>query len=413
MKSIYFCFPFKGVGGVAVLFVRVAEFLASSGMAKCYLIDYEDGHMSKIKDSKLTELIPYSESQTIKIPDNVIVIFQSMTPWSIFPNLKFGDRTKFIFWSCHPLNLIPSIPGFRNLTTSSSFLSKLIMNSLLLVYKIRVRNFLLFLHKRHSIFFMDGNNLDVTSDMLSVKILEPKFLPIPANNKKQIYWKYDNSNDSDFLNFLWLGRVVDFKYFPLKRFLKDLNDSEAVSNSKVRITIVGKGDYHTNLKEDEELNNNFQIRYIDHIDLHKLDEFIIKNASIVVAMGTSALESAKLGVPTLVLNFSYKEIEGSYDYCWLHETKEYNLGKSIGANDTLVSNSTLSEKIIEFQNSAKEISSRDLNYFKKNHDLAIVSKKLFHYSDTANCYLSDISDKGFFKKSYIYRVFRYLRSLRS
>ena len=79
MKQLYLCFPFRGVGGVSVLFVRVAEYLAAAGLAKCYLIDYSDGYMAMHRDPSLIELVEYPESGKVHIPGGATIIFQSMT----------------------------------------------------------------------------------------------------------------------------------------------------------------------------------------------------------------------------------------------------------------------------------------------------------------------------------------------
>ena len=266
------------------MFIRVAEFIASSGLARCFLIDYPDGHMSKLRDPRLTEFIEYSDSKYICIPDDAVVIFQSMTPWCIFPNIKMGKKTKLLFWNCHPLNLIPSLPGLRHLTASTGFLSKLILNTLLITFKVKSRNFLLFLEKSKAILFMDGNNLNVSSELLDVELTKPCFLPIPAKAVSKFRWNKTSSINSRSINFLWLGRIVDFKYFPLKRFLLDLNEIQLSTGIQVSLTVVGKGEYFDKFYKDAAQNENVQVNFIDHIDLQDLDKFILENADIMIAM---------------------------------------------------------------------------------------------------------------------------------
>ncbi|MBC7037566.1 hypothetical protein G6O47_23990, partial [Salmonella enterica subsp. enterica serovar Enteritidis] len=41
---LYFCFPYHGVGGVSLLFLRVGEALARAGLADVTLVDYADGY---------------------------------------------------------------------------------------------------------------------------------------------------------------------------------------------------------------------------------------------------------------------------------------------------------------------------------------------------------------------------------
>ena len=43
------------------------------------------------------ELLEYHDHKLTQIPENSIVVFQSMTPWSIFPNLKIHSEAKVVF----------------------------------------------------------------------------------------------------------------------------------------------------------------------------------------------------------------------------------------------------------------------------------------------------------------------------
>ncbi|MFT4805611.1 MAG: hypothetical protein ACI9YE_002833, partial [Psychroserpens sp.] len=47
MKNLIFCFPYRGVGGVSLLFLRMAEYLVSRVDFNIFCIDYEDGFISK------------------------------------------------------------------------------------------------------------------------------------------------------------------------------------------------------------------------------------------------------------------------------------------------------------------------------------------------------------------------------
>ena len=410
MKKIVFCFPYRGVGGVSVLFVRIAEYISSAGLAKCYLVDYDNGYMAQTRDPELTELLVYPESGKVRIPDNASIVFQSVTPWSMFPNLDIGQGAKLLFWNCHPLNLIPSIPGFRHLTAGTSWSSKFILYTLLILFTVRVRKFLLFLIKNNGIVFMDGNNLRVSSECLCVKVKDPKFLSIPANRASTKLWNQDSLANPRRIDFLWVGRIVDFKYYPLKRFLKDISEVLAVDSVSVTLTVVGTGEYYSKFVMDADQQDMVQVRFIDHVDTHDLDRFITDNASIMLAMGTSALEGAKLGVPTLLLDFSYSEIVGQYGYRWVHQTKDYNLGELLNRNNQYASQGTsLSEKISEFESSADLISSREHDYFLNHHNLPVVAKQLVDCIHKSTCVYQDLNDRHMMGESFVYNMYCKLR----
>ena len=94
-KKIYFCFPYKKVGGVSIVFLRLSKELSNMGY-ECYLIDYIDGYMSQHIDPSVN-LLEYDDKRSTHVPSNSIVVFQSMTPWSIFPNLSINPNANVVF----------------------------------------------------------------------------------------------------------------------------------------------------------------------------------------------------------------------------------------------------------------------------------------------------------------------------
>ena len=92
-KELIFIFPYNGIGGVSTLFMNVAETISREYGTKVSVVDYKNGYISQNIDlNPNLQLLIYSEKENLKLPSNSIAIFQSMTPWSIFPNLTYGDR---------------------------------------------------------------------------------------------------------------------------------------------------------------------------------------------------------------------------------------------------------------------------------------------------------------------------------
>ena len=412
MRQLYFCFPFRGVGGVPILFLRVAEHIAAAGLAKCYLIDYVDGYMAINRDPSITELIEYNDISKVHIPKNSSIVFQSITPWSMFPNLDIHASAKVLFWNCHPLNLIPSLPGFRTVTSRDTMFSKLVLNTVLINFTKKVREFLTYLLDKNAIVFMDGTNLQVTCDFLDISIKNPNFLPIPVKPLSNNNFSRSKIGDG-VIRFIWVGRIVDFKYYPLKRFLKDLSEIATKSETKFELIIVGDGEYIDSLRK-EALKPKYKllnITFIKYIDYKNLDAFIMKNADILIGMGTSALEGAKLGVPTLLFDFSYIDILGAYKYRWVHESNNFNLAEMIGMKNSNLSGDTLREKVDEFQTYHDQISLKDFEYYLENHEISAVVSKLINFLDKTKCEYGKLKLSGFFSRGFLYSSFYATRKL--
>ena len=101
IENIIFYFPYKGIGGVSDLFIKLSELL--SDKYNTYLIDYDDGAMST--NNKKSSLLSVNSSKPF--PKNSIVVFQSLLPWNIINHENFDDSIKVLFWNLHPYNLYP------------------------------------------------------------------------------------------------------------------------------------------------------------------------------------------------------------------------------------------------------------------------------------------------------------------
>ena len=96
-KKITFCFPYRGAGGVPLLFLRLANNLNKLNY-DVVIVDYIDGFMS-LNNKENLDLIEYKDNEDIKISSNNILILQTMTPWSIYSSLRIDNEVKLFFIS--------------------------------------------------------------------------------------------------------------------------------------------------------------------------------------------------------------------------------------------------------------------------------------------------------------------------
>lgn len=411
MDDIYFCFPYRGVGGVPILFIRIAEYLAEQKKISVNVIDYSDGFMATNIDQNLVNLVIYDEKNYLLIPDNAIVIFQSMTPWSIFQNLKYNENTRFLFWNCHPFNLIPTLPGLRDVMSSNLLLSRIILKTILRNYQKKMKNFIELISANNSLLFMDNTNLKTTEEYLNLKVKNINYLPIPGKN-----FGVDNILRSSLLkdneiNFTWIGRIVDFKYYILKHFLEEL---DKINNNFIfNITIVGEGDYLQSLKDLCSKLKNLNIQFINFIEPFKLEEYIKHNSDIILGMGTSALDGASIGVPVILLDISYKNVSNDYIFNWLFNTKNYNLGKLITYKKISSRNNSLIDMISDIITDYESLSQNTLDYYKENHSLPKIADMFLKYVDKSKMNWKILNNTNLTKRGTIYSMYYYLKGLKS
>ena len=130
-EPLIFCFPYRGAGGVPLLFLRLAIELSRQSYS-IYIIDYKDGYMVENMPAQTSiNIIYYTDNVPVKVPSNALLIFQTMTPWSIYPSLNLPKETRLFFLTTIPTNLFPTLPGIRSSTSSKNWFSQTLWHSLL------------------------------------------------------------------------------------------------------------------------------------------------------------------------------------------------------------------------------------------------------------------------------------------
>ncbi len=408
-KKIYFCFPYKEVGGVSIVFLRLSKELSKKGY-KCFLIDYKDGYMASHMDSDV-ELLEYHDHKLTQIPENSIVVFQSMTPWSIFPNLKIHPEAKVVFWNCHPFNLVPTMPGIRSFMQANVLFGSYILKTILRSYKKTIIKFISYLNKTNALFFMDYTNLKTTEEYLNILIDSPIFLPIPLKKISSKESHQPNKTNKK-IRFAWIGRLVDFKFYILKRAITDIeNLAFNDKNLKVELTIIGEGPKKKRLLQYLMKLNNVKFKIIDYIKPTEIEDFLLNEVDLLMAMGTSALEGARLGIPTILLDMAYNEVSGTYNYKWLNFRDGYTLGDVINKSHFSSDKDSLRQRLDEFLFDKKNISNQVRKYYDNNHSTDIICSKFVKLIDKSSCNWKDLESLNVTNRGYIYNMFTKIRGI--
>lgn len=403
--KLVFCFPYRGVGGISVLFLRLAEALGARGIPTA-IVDYADGYMARRHDPKRTQLLEYREGGRTPIPVDATIVLQAMTPWSIFPNLDVDASTRIWFWNCHPFNLVPTLPGFRRWMQSSPALGSFVLATVLRSYRSKIRRFLALLLERDSIAFMDRTNIAVAQDYLRIDIDEPRMLAIPAPAAE----RRTPIAMGDALRVVWIGRLVDFKYYPLTHLLRRLDQVASKVGRKVRIDIIGGGDHEAELLANAGSFPTLELRFFGEMEQAEVEHHLRHHADLLCAMGTSALEGARLGVPTLLLDLSYGPVVDGYRFSWLHELDGYGLAEVARATPGTDSASSLLARLRELDSDPGSLADAAYDYFERHHDLGLVSDRLLDLVSASRCSWGDLVSNGMLGRGIVYHVFSKIRA---
>jgi hypothetical protein len=153
--------------------------------------------------------------------------------------------------------------------------------------------------------------------------------------------------------------------------------------------IIGTGDYEY-LIRDFIPNPHLTINFLGTIT-ERLDEILI-NYDLCFAMGTSVLESAKLNIPSILVDASYIELPTDYKYRWIFESKDYILGYLL-PNEKINNNSLLMSNIlylIKDVDKKSTIGNKCYEYVKEHHSLDAISKRLIDYIGQSTLTVDDV-----------------------
>ncbi|MCS1408632.1 MAG: hypothetical protein M2R45_01808 [Verrucomicrobia subdivision 3 bacterium] len=409
IRRLVFCFPYRGVGGVSLLFLRVAERLAAEYDQETYLVDYPDGFMAKHRDTELTRFIAYRDGSRVSVPEESLVIFQAMTPWSIFPALRIPSETRILYWNCYPFNLIPSFPGLTGLMFRSPVWGRLILTTLLISFRNKMLRLINLMLEKESLVFHDSTNVAVTEQYLMMKIADPVFLPVTAGDPPKEVLRPSRDLRAQGLRVAWIGRVCDFKYFILKHAITKLEEVAETLSIPLTVTIVGSGDYTAKLHRHADSLERNTIRFIEHISPGNLDEYLCQEVDLLLAMGASALEGARLGVPTILVDIFYRDVPDNYVFRWLCDRTGFTLGAFQPKHQSVDGNHSLSDRVRELLNDSDLMAARTSEYFQQHHSLDSVCNRLLRIADRAICSYGELCAQRLTERGVLYPIYRSIK----
>jgi len=412
IHSITFFFPYKEVGGVSVLFLRLSEYIVEKYGITCYIVDYPDGYMSRnVIKHPLVHTIHLRNGALTKVPEDTILVMQAGYPFNINPELSVKGETRTVFWVLYPFNLMPLyIKPLLHIQSKNTILHKFIMNMFQISLKRKTLKLIDTMMKKKSLFFMDKTTLNITLDRLGAKINEPIFVPVPCDDAILAERPVIKIKDSSCLSFCWIGRIEDFKTNILIYTIQKLNEYANRKKIHILMHIIGDGKEVGLIRKLDLYNQWFKIINLGELSRKSLKIYLKNKVDVVTAMGTSALEGAQLGIPTILLDFSYGPICGDYRFKWLYESTGYCLGEAITKGHCEENNNTLDNAIDTLLNNYSQISDRCYDYYLRNHSMAFVCERFLNALENASFCYKDF-DPDFLKKGLVMKSYESLKSI--
>ncbi|RKS99987.1 glycosyltransferase [Flavobacterium sp. 123] len=414
-NSICFYFPYHEDSGVPVLFYRMANAVAQKKPdISVSIIDFEDGAMARnLLPLPNIHLIVFEKNKKVSPPKDSVLVMQTFVPYYWPDELDLDVNQKIFFWNLHPQNLIPSllpIPFLRELPMNNFGVYRFCSNFYKTLFS-NLRAYVQLLQDKEALYFMDKSNLDFSSKYLFTNIEMKQYLPVPAVSSSVELNFNEPKSLKDTINVGWIGRLCDFKSYILVYTINKLSDiSHRFDNKKFVYHIVGNGPFLDYIKNNIILNKNVSVVFHGSIPHDKLDNFINGNFDVMTAMGTSALEGAKLAKPTILLDFTFKKIEKDYLFREIYDTVGFDLAHFITDKDYDRGNDSLFEIVNGIILDYTLHAQKAFEYYENNHSIEKVQELFLQKALNTKLSFSMI-DPSVLRKSKLLRFYNKLRKL--
>ena len=299
---------YKGIGGVGQIVVNTTlELNRRSERAKLYCSS-ESYEYQRLKESKADFEFIDSDIVSIKelgalLASNDVIVLTSINDSPLLENIKYKNN-KIVFYSVHPDTFFCYEPKMKYFCNQRKAALQLVET----------------LSYHNGLYFMDWPNVKGVYDRGGKPLNVIKYLPVPVMSYTN---KHRNRRPLGSTNITYLGRGNEkWKVFPVVKILEDLNNID----NEVTLTIITDDNSLFQKMISEYIPYNVvEVEFINNLYGENLEYYLLKHSTLHISMGTSALEGAKLGIPTILIDCSEQKFPGGYLYRWLYECKDYCL----------------------------------------------------------------------------------------
>lgn len=371
--AICFYWAGKGVGGVPVEYSILINNICRD--VKVKLFANKDSFLfNHIKDKSLIDIY-FIEDITIKdlsnliYPEDVLVI----TTFHEFI-YRCEIDCRILFWNVFPTTLI--------------YINQLSNHQLSFFFNRRAcqKMFDVMLDKA-GLVFMDRTGVE-SAKINQIKIR--KRIPYFPVIVEDIPYKYVSANLLDnSLRIVYVGRAINWKVFPMLKIIKDIEKTEFVN--KIQITIIT--DDKTKFKRLLGYDSDLKIDFIENLSRSELNSYLLHNCDLYIGMGTSCLDAAKIGIPSVLADYSYSPFPDNYRYTWLYNTTDYCLGDLAEEKQTSPDDFYLRDLLDDIfikGISLSTYSEKSYLYVKSNHSIENVRTLFIDYCQNTHLKTSDL-----------------------
>lgn len=320
---VVFHYPSRVTGGVESLFARLAVQLAAVESRETFLVDHADGVQARAVSGGPVRLLDADEGPVV-VPARAIVVTPLNYLFRVFRELRLPPDARVVLWSLHPSNAVALHPPVPRARVGGVYVRELLQSTIGRDDRRRLDAVIDFIDRAGALLFMDEENVAGASRALG-RSLAPRYMPVLVPCA-QLPVRPGRVHGPRRLG--WLGRLSAHKVSVLVRLLGDIA-ALASPGAPIDFTIIGDGEARGFLEARLPRADGLRIRFAGTLVGAGL-EAALASQDMLFAVGTSALEGARLGTPAVLLDECVLPVAPhGYGYRWLFEATDHTLGSVI------------------------------------------------------------------------------------
>ncbi len=301
--NIVFYFPWKELSGGPFYLAELAKGMSMIEGYQVYYVDYLDGIAFQSLNETKVHMIIYGEHEDFLRLNECILV----TPIYCAPHIpQMNVKSKILFLNWHNY-CIKSLINTWKMNESG------------------IQAFLEMVYRTDAVFFLDAAHRDAQNKFIKAEkgyIFPEKYVPITIKIEKRVSPKIDYLCDMRYLSIAILGRLTVDKTYSIINVLKCIKST--VVDIPLKIYIIGNGEGGEKIKSFCN-NKNVTIEMKGVISGKALQAFLIDNVDVLFGMGSSVLQGAGLGLPSVIIPHNFEDFICN-KFTYLHETTGYALG---------------------------------------------------------------------------------------
>lgn len=328
------------------------------------------------------EFTPYSPGAQIELRSGEVTLI-SLLGAKTFPHVLRGELAgRLVAWCTAPQDPFKFLPPAYFFNNSSWSTKKAFARIFFPAHRRRIADFLAIGARRGGVVFMDAHCHEVNDALFGPGIpgaCIPICTDVPTVGPRM--------RAVDTGKAYWVGRITDFKTEPFIAMTRAL----LRPGSPIKeVVVIGDG---ADLPAAKERLSRLPVTWLGYVEPGKLDAELIAQADLVYGHATALLEAAKLGIPSLLVDGTYEQVDDDALRAeWLHRCPVAYVGQITQASQLI--GRRIDQCLAEFSDHADLLAVADYRRWQEVHHPDTVADKLAEFIAKGDYTVQDFLDSG-------------------